>query len=418
MVTLDVVIGEPFEARLVQLAPNRVARALVYSWLGLTLALVAIHYVGGTHLTDGVFFPICAAWFPISYAVMRSLEKAPERRKAVVRIDDAGIHVDGKLIVRRRHLRSGGVHAASDGVRVVFRHRHTFPSLIGAAPMVVFLADHIPQAEAILAAAHVDLEQRVFRATFMRPQSAWPLFLAIAVFIGLSAALLLGCRAFFRSNPDLVALALVGAIGAYALTARTVVTVGTDGIEIRRAFRKRFVPLDEIRAAKSETNALCITLTTGRSIIIAPASPCAERVGSFGTSDLGMERALLADRIGDAIRMHKRRSGSVGVASLGRASRSADEWLASLRAIAVGSSDYRTGVVPLEELSRIVTDTTAAADVRVGAAVALRIADPDAAAERIRIAAEATAAPDLRALLTDIAEERDDEKLGRLLRNQ
>jgi hypothetical protein len=65
---------------------------------------------------------------------------------------------------------------------------------------------------------------------------------------------------------------------------------------------------------------------------------------------------------------------------------------------------------------RVVTDTTAAHDVRVGAAVALRIADRDSAAERIRIAADATAAPELRALLKDIAEADDDDALHRHLR--
>jgi hypothetical protein len=216
--------------------------------------------------------------------------------------------------------------------------------------------------------------------------------------------------------PVLIAGAI--AFGLYALVARTTVTVGNDGVEIRRALRGRFVRLDEIRHVKTESNVLAITLLTGERLAIAPASPIGEPVGDFGASDIDMERALLADRIADALRMHNRRtSRQSAVLALGRGSRSPREWWAALQAIGVGASDYRTAVLPVEELHRVVMDTTAPSDVRVGAAIALRAAGRNEGVERIRIAADATAAPELRRLLDDIAEERDDHlqrHLGRL----
>ena len=110
-----------------------------------------------------------------------------------------------------------------------------------------------------------------------------------------------------------------------------------------------------------------------------------------------------------------RRLGSAAVTALGRGARSADEWLSSLRGLGKGATDYRTGVLPVEELRRVVGDPAAASDVRVGAAVALRVAEGASGVERIRVAADATAAPELRGVLEDIAAETDEDNLRRHL---
>jgi hypothetical protein len=81
----------------------------------------------------------------------------------------------------------------------------------------------------------------------------------------------------------------------------------------------------------------------------------------------------------------------------------------------MGTTDHRTGVVPVEELRRVVGDTTAASDVRVGAAVPLRVAEGARGGERIRVAADATAAPELCAVLEAIADEPDEDQLHRHL---
>jgi hypothetical protein len=422
-------MGEAFEGQVVHETPNRIASAIRYAWLGVTTALIPVYAFGFQHLPESVLLPISVAWLPLSFVmipVMRHFAKTPERRSAKVRIDDKGIHIDEKVIVHRRHLRSGATHTATNGdVRVVLRHRHNVASSFGVTPVVVFIADHGVQADAMLAAAGVDLERQAFRATFLRPQAVWQVLLGVAIYVALSMAAFKVFWRFFSFNfdtfnpilattPVLVAGAIAFAV--YALIARTVVTVGNDGIEVRRMFRKTFVGLDEIREVRAEKKALIITRTTGERISLAHAAPIIEPVGNFGASDIAMERGLLADRIADALRSHKRRSQSgSALVALGRAERSPDEWFASLRAIGAGASDYRTRVIPVEELRRVVTDTTATSDVRVGAAIALRVADQAGAAERIRIAADATAAPDLRTLLKDIADAGDDDQVHRQL---
>jgi hypothetical protein len=412
-------MGEPFEGRLVRETPNRVATAIRSTWLGVTWVLIPVYGLGFGHLPLEVLAAIGVGWIPLTVAmipIMRHFAKKPERRSVNVRIDDDGIHVDDKLLVRRRRIRSGGTYVAKDGgARVVFQPRCTLASFFtNPTPPVVFFADHLVQAEHLLAAAGVDIERQVFRATFLRPHAAWPVVMALFVYVGLSDAIFKTCRSLFElgSNPMLamIPVLIAGAIafGLYALAARTTVTVGNDGVEVRRALRRRFVRLDEIRHVKAESNVLAITLVTGERLAIAHASPIGEPVGNFGASDIDMERGLLADRIADALRIHKRRMNRHGaVLALGRASRSPGEWWAALQAIGMGASDYRTTDLPVEALHRVVTDTTAPSDVRVGAAIALRVSGRSEGAERIRIAADATAAPELRRLLNDIAEERD-----------
>jgi hypothetical protein len=353
---------------------------------------------------------------------MKRFAKRAKRSSVDVQIDDDGIRVDNKLVARRQQIRSGAMHAVTDSeIRVVFQYRRSLGHSFGKANLIAFIATDAAHARAMLAAAGVDAERRVFSATFLRPQAAWQVVLALFVYAALSACFgtaswrLLG----FIDNPavGVVPVLLAGLIsfGVYALIARTTVNVGTDGIEIRRAFRKRFLELDEIREVRVEPKALRIVLASGEIVSLARAAPV-EPVGQLAAADIGMERALLGDRIVDAVRAHKaRRLDGAGVAALGRDARSADEWLASLRALGMGATDYRTGLLPVEELRRVVGDTTAASDVRVGAAVALRVAEGAIGVERIRVAADTTAAPELRGVLKDIADETDEDNLLRHL---
>ncbi|HEY8073053.1 MAG TPA: PH domain-containing protein, partial [Labilithrix sp.] len=217
----------------------------------------------------------------------------------------------------------------------------------------------------------------------------------------------------FVDNPVLGTLPVIAAgafaTGLFRIFARTTVSVGTDGIEIRRLLRTRFIPLDDVRDVRADAKALHVSLVNGETLSLAGAAPI-EPVGNFGASDIGMERGLLGDRIVEALRAQtaRRADAAAAIAVLTRDARTSREWLDGLRALAAGASDYRTNVVRLEDLQRVIADPAADADVRVGAAVALRIVEGSAATERIRVAATATAAPDLRGALEAIADSTDD----------
>ncbi len=414
-------MGERFEGRVVHETPHRIPAAIRNTYVGVGAVLVLLE-LGGLYLR--VVLPISVAWLSawiVIIVLIRRFAKTPKRRSVHLRIDDEDIYADDEVILRRRHLLSGARYVVANGdVRVVFRRRSLVPRL-GGESVVVFIADHAVQADAILAAAGADVERQAFRAAFLRPHALWQAVLGLAIYVGLRVASEVLWRIVdFPWNPVLAAtpVLVAGAVafGVYALVARIVITVGNDGIEIRRNLRKTFVRMDEIRDVKAEKNVLIITRTNGERISLARGAPIVEPIGDFGTADIAMERGLLADRIADAMRLHRRRSqGGGALVALGRAGRSRDEWFASLRAIGAGAIDYRTNVVPVEELRRVVTDTAAASDVRIGAAVALRVGDAAGAAERIRVASDATAAPELRMLLKDIADADDDEQIQRHL---
>lgn len=164
----------------------------------------------------------------------------------------------------------------------------------------------------MLAAAGVDGERQVFRTTSLRPQAAWQVVAALVVYCTLAAC---GATIFSRlieaaDNPALlsapIVLAGLTAFGVYALMARTTVSVGTDGIEIRRAFRTRFVRLDELRDVNVDAKALRIALANGELISLVHGAPV-EPIGHFGRSDVDMDRALIGNRIVDVVRAHKAR---------------------------------------------------------------------------------------------------------------
>src|SRR5262249_15171212 len=117
------------------------------------------------------------------------------------------------------------------------------------------------------------------------------------------------------------------------------------------------------------------------------------------------------DRIGEGQRAAQRRHHhEIAIPALRCGSRSTEQWLANLRALSTGAASYRTNAIPIDELRNVVADPEADHDARLRAAVALRIADSDAAAACIRVAAETTASNELRVLLEDVAQTSDLER--------
>lgn len=92
------------------------------------------------------------------------------------------------------------------------------------------------------------------------------------------------------------------------------------------------------------------------------------------------------------------------------------EWIRALRSVSSeGAVDPRTAPITAEALWEIAEDPGAEKVARVGAAVALGARIDAAGKARLRIAAVATAAPDLRAVLEASAEEADEERLSQAL---
>ncbi len=171
------------------------------------------------------------------------------------------------------------------------------------------------------------------------------------------------------------------------------VVVGTDGILVEKAFRRRWIPRASIVDLSEERDGLYAVVDLGlraRRILIAP-----------GRS--GARTAALAARIREvlAARGPSRLAAS---ALLARGERSAAAWREGLRKLSGGARGYRDGAVSADVLLRVAEDPDAPAEQRIGAAMAIGFGDDAGAKQRLRVAAEGIADARLAAAMERAAE--------------
>jgi len=198
--------------------------------------------------------------------------------------------------------------------------------------------------------------------------------------------------------------AVLTALFYTALKARLrapIVTVGADGVRIEGA-ESEFIPLAQIRGVEQKTSfaPLRIHLVSGRVLTIY----------------LGTDRSRLNAL---ALHLHAALARPVQNVGLGvaRDGLRVREWRERLR-LAINAAGYRalaSAPVDAALVERIVSPRVPPEE-RVGAALALRVADPAAGAARIRVAAQACLDPRVRAALEAAsADEIDDDAVERAL---
>jgi hypothetical protein len=122
----------------------------------------------------------------------------------------------------------------------------------------------------------------------------------------------------------------------------------------------------------------------------------------IGEERFAGERAEeLSGSIRAALEKHRQRAGDEDASVLARGDRSAAAWAARLRGIGEGANaGPREAPIDEERLFRIAESPDAAPELRAGAAAALSARLDDEGRTRLRIAADATAEPDVRSALT------------------
>lgn len=195
--------------------------------------------------------------------------------------------------------------------------------------------------------------------------------------------------------PTLVTIFVVWRFGDPHLVA------GRDGIRVHGLRRSGFFPYARITSVERQA-------TDGGADIV---------LGLEGARPLRLPVATIDDARVEAMirRIDWLRRSSSGPARaeqlLARGDRTLAAWKEDLARLFARNVGYRDLALSPEEVARVLADPRAATDVRVGAALALRVADPGASA-KIRVAAETTADEDVRAALLGIDEE--DELLERI----
>lgn len=201
---------------------------------------------------------------------------------------------------------------------------------------------------------------------------------------------------FFKTMlPGLFPLMLLLAIRA----ARPVeVIVGTDGVGLRRAWTRRFIPYSALRSAEIDDDSnLVLKMLSGKEITLNNGDEPARRALSAR-----IREAMQAQGDGSA-------EGRAELDLLELRGRSLHAWRDALKGLAARPGDYRRAGIPEEMLLSVIEDPDAAPERRIGAAVALRASGRKDAAPRIRVAAEACASERVRVALERAAEDELDD---------
>jgi hypothetical protein len=194
------------------------------------------------------------------------------------------------------------------------------------------------------------------------------------------------------------ACAIVLFLGGLAMP--TMVTVGTDGVLVRWAFENNYFPYADITRVDRMPGRVRLHLRSGKSFDVV----------FRGGNDRDVPAAgQLAERIVEAIERRDHGGASLDAAMLARPHGvDTHAWVASLREI-LRDETFRQAAVTVDQLWSVVEDATAKAATRAAAAIALRGVVDEKGKRRLRVAAQATAAPQLRVALERAADGEDAE---------
>ena len=402
---------EAFHGEFSRMVSNRAGAIAGKASAMVTIAFAASLVVldGGSFVINFVF--IASLAFTLGIAL---LSRTPRLVRVGVRVDEAGIWTNGELLLRRGDIGGGTTQTSPDGiVRVIIVNRRAPATGFLQWVHLVLVAPHSAKADALLHAVGVDAGHQTLKMTLFRYRADGHTLMATLVHMTLYCSwswtvVRLSLHGALTAGFS-IALAAATILSLLVQIARLTVTVGRDGILLRKGFaRDRFLRIDEIRCVSVRPAAVTILLHIGEKLVIAGHSSR----GLLGASDV----EVLGERIRGALAHHQRLTRSLAaLVAVDRGARSADEWFTSLRAIGRGRSDYRSSVVRIEDLCQVLADTMATSNCRIGAAVALRIADSVEGHAKIRVAAKTTACAELGSALAEIADETEEVRLFRHL---
>jgi hypothetical protein len=339
-----------------------------------------------------------AAIIAASLSLGLAWSRWPRVRRVELRADADGLHFGGRLAVARRSIRSVGVHPHGRGtiVRLVRYLR----------PVEIVVRDPA-EGQALAAALRLDPSHSIARygmsdGTFRR-SLVHTLLVAVGFFVLSMAALPLCIKSPFGWAVEVLVLA---AYVIVLMRQRLTVSVGADGVRIRRWFGgARFVRYADMLDIATDGTNVTLRLRDGERLTM---SSYAKRLVRLMGTDME-EAEGLVDRVRARIDAHRAHDDARVRAALVKGGRTTSEWLRALQHATDATASFRAAAVPPEVLWAVVEDTTAPATARVGAAIALRAALDEPARARLRVAAEACAAPKLRVAL-ETASRADDER--------
>jgi hypothetical protein len=333
---------------------------------------------------------------------------------AHVVVDERGLVIDHVLAASREQLFGGGIEQIYEGgdcrALIVAKQDRERPHLRWS-----FSPIDRATASAILQAAGIDADQRALHVRLTRQFQPPERLAALSI---VAVLMILGVLSL--PNADGIALVFLGFCFWIAANLATSATrlghvdllIGADGI-LRTRFRSRFVRFTQVRQVIRKGAYVGLRLINGRSIVLSvdssASAEAAEIISGEAVADLidlrvreGIERSAAAAKI-------LRQDFSVA-----RGANELRSWLSQLRVAHRGATEaYRSAPPPDVDLDALFDDGSLDAETRSGAAIALRARGGETVAHRLRVAAAATASPELRVALEKIADGAPDDEIAR-----
>ncbi|MEO8875264.1 MAG: hypothetical protein ABI461_06745 [Polyangiaceae bacterium] len=197
----------------------------------------------------------------------------------------------------------------------------------------------------------------------------------------------------------------IGLVGVSFLIP-TYVTIGADGILLERRGTRRFIRFGDLLKIEEHAeykDAIVLRLADSKQISLRTSI----QDRSNNQAVVSDQTRALRKRLDVALEAFRNREAGPDVLlALGRANRSAHDWIAALAKTST-TSEYRVAPVTNEQLWSVAEDPAASADDRAAAVVALRATLDEPAKLRVRKTIEACAEPRLRVALDAAIGEND-----------
>lgn len=335
----------------------------------------------------------------------------PRELKEVVSVDERGIWVNRSLILPANRIRSGFVVPRSSE-RTVVQLRSNWYS-----PAVEILVENEDAGREVLRRLNLDASQKFVSFILPSPIYAYEGLRWLLRIIGLILFTATINFILFMSLLwiESIKLFIAWAIEYFLLIqlTRVQLSIGTDGVRLRYLIKERLLRYRDIKSITMfklkawwipDWAGVQIELESGESIRLPVATK-----GKSGAARVG----LVVNRLQEAFADNQTRKPACSEIRLVRGERSLQAWVRELRRTGAGAAaNHRIAPLPNERLLEVVEDPQADPVNRANAAIALGAnTETDEFRQRLRVAAQATAAPRLRVALERAANVDDEAAL-------
>lgn len=324
-------------------------------------------------------------------------------RPGRVAVGRSGVRIDGKLVADRKKVDNAAIVRDEDtgGTRVLLGKKGS------------------PQRSLRLLVKDDDAAQDVLRKLGLDARSSTATWSTLggAMFArwGLGAQMspmLLAMISIVLSGvtnqPAFAGLAAASFIAFYALLlSRTTVVVGADGVLVKWLHMQRFCPMSDVRAVELLPNGVRLQRGAGEPFDMLLGTTQQMRNDRYGV--LKSEIEALYNRVKDAIATRDAGPDAM-VASdpFLRNDRSPREWLAAVKGLFDAVGGLRDAANTEETAWRVVADSAASEEARIGAAAALASKTDARGRDKLRAVAENVASTHVRVALEAAAKGDED----------